>query len=147
MNRVLVIALVFLAVLALVGCSERTRSAGRMPDSYLGKPCAIEMEFERSAAAEQMDAFRRRVRAIPGVGHVEILPRRRVIELFRAELRRSNYTGKAFDSLAARAQRFAAPVLIATPDRKIDVPAIVRALQELPEAVTSVIDRPSCDQA
>jgi hypothetical protein len=140
-------SLVCLAVPGLVGCGEKGQSASRQPDSFLGKSCAVEIEFDRAATERQIEVFRMRVEAVPGVMRVELLGRKQVIERFTAALGRSGYKGDEFIRLAARARRFAGAALVATPRRKMDVPHIVTALQDLPEAVASVIDRPSCDES
>jgi hypothetical protein len=137
--------LISLQALVLIGCGD---DPGRAPSaeagSFLGRACAIEIGFERHATRSQQQAFKRRVESLRGVARVQVLPRERVIELFIAELHREGYTGKQFDYLATSAIRYAGATLVATPVRKMAVPAIIRALQELPASVESVNDRSSC---
>jgi cell division protein FtsX len=142
-KRSVALILLCLSGSALAGCADK-KETGRDADSYVGKPCAVEIEFDRAATEQQQQAFRRRLDSIPGVSHVEILSRERNIELFIAALRRSKYAGKKFDFFAARARHFAGPVAIATPTRPTGVPQIIQALETLPGYVSSVLDRPSC---
>jgi cell division protein FtsX len=113
--------------------------------SFLGPDCAIEIEIDRSASLAEAAAFKKRLETTAHVKRVEVIPRERFIELFKRALRDEGYQGEEYERLAKRAETYAGPTLIATPDDNRNVPQIIVALQDLPAAVNSVFDRPSCE--
>jgi hypothetical protein len=130
------VALLIALVAGLTACGgSSTRTVGG---------CAIEIEFEPSATAAQIERFRGRVLAIPHVETVQLVGRREHLRRFLAQLRAADDGSPEIDVVRARARVLLGSQLIAFPEHELDVPGILAELQELPEAVSSVAERDAC---
>jgi hypothetical protein len=132
-----------LVAAALAGCGATGPRESASP-SFLGRGCAIELAMERDASEAEIAAFGERLRSTAHVKRVDTVPRERFIMLFERALRRDGYRGDRYKRLVERSRKYAGTTLIAVPDDTMHVPQILVALNELPAAVASVFDRPSC---
>ena len=138
------LAIASFGALALSGCGAG--HSGEIEVAYNGE-CVVEIGLERSATQADLDTILRRVEGIPHVDRVQVLSREGEIRRFRDAVRRQGYAGDTYERLMARARREAGRVLLVKADDDRHVPAIIRSLQELPAAVSSVAERDSCDRA
>jgi hypothetical protein len=113
-------------------------------DVSYGGECVVEIELERGTTQDEFDAFMRRVEGIAHVDRIQVLSRAGNIGRFREAIRHEAHAGKTYDQLMARARRHAGRVLLVEAEDDRHVPAILRSLQELPAAVSSVAERDSC---
>jgi hypothetical protein len=138
------LAIASLGALVLSGCGGE--QFDEIDVSYGGE-CVVEIELERGAAQDEFDAFKRRVEGIAHVDRIQVLSRAGNIGRFREAIRHEGHAGKTYDQLMARARRHAGRVLLVKAEDDRHVPAILRSLQELPAAVSSVAERDSCHSA
>ena len=133
-----------LGALVLSGCGGD--QSDEIDVSYGGE-CVVEIELARAATQGELDAFIRRVEGIANVERIQVLSRAGNIARFREAIRQEGQAGETYDQLMARARRYAGRVLLVKAEDDRHVPAVLRSLQELPAAVSSVAERDSCHRA
>ena len=140
-RRVQRLALASLGAVVLSGCGGDP--SNEIDVSYDGE-CVVEIELERTATQVELHAFMGRVEGIAHVDRIQVLSRAGNIARFREAIRQEGQAGETYDQLMARAHRYAGRVLLVKAEDDRHVPAILRSLQELPAAVSSVAERDSC---